>query len=98
MRQANADSLKFAGALNNDMLGRRNDNRLDNTIRYSNVGIRDVQHAAAIGFSRMITYDAFYYNSTDAAAFFDGYGDIVGGIDGNPKRHRWLWGSVEARS
>jgi Zn-dependent M28 family amino/carboxypeptidase len=73
VRQAKADSLKFVGALNNDMLGWSNDNRLDNTIRYSNAGIRDVQHAAAFLFTRMITYDAFYYKSTDAAAFYDGY-------------------------
>lgn len=93
VRQAKADGLKFVGALNNDMLGWSNDNRLDNTIRYSNEGIRDVQHAAAMGFSRMITYDAFYYKSTDAAAFYDGYGDIVGGIGsypvlGNPHYHQ----------
>jgi hypothetical protein len=92
VRQAKADSLKFVGALNNDMLGWSNDNRLDNTIRYSNAGIRDVQHAAAFLFTRMITYDAFYYKSTDAAAFYDGYGDIVGGIGsypvlGNPHYH-----------
>lgn len=93
VRQAKADGLKFVGALNNDMLGWSNDNRLDNTIRYSNEGIRDVQHAAAIEFSKMITYDAFYYKSTDAAAFYDGYGDIVGGIGsypvlGNPHYHQ----------
>ena len=93
VRQAKTDGLKLAGALNNDMLGWSNDNRLDNTIRYSNEGIRDIQHAAAIEFSRMITYDAFYYKSTDAAAFYDGYGDIVGGIGsypvlGNPHYHQ----------
>lgn len=93
VRQAKADGLKFVGALNNDMLGWSNDNRLDNTIRYSNEGIRDVQHAAAIEFTNMITYDAFYYKSTDAAAFYDGFGDIVGGIGsypvlGNPHYHQ----------
>ncbi|MEO7362020.1 MAG: M20/M25/M40 family metallo-hydrolase [Gemmatimonadaceae bacterium] len=93
IRQAKADGLKLVGALNNDMLGWSNDNRLDNTIRYSNEGIRDVQHVAAMEFSRMITYDAFYYKSTDAAAFYDGYGDIVGGIGsypvlGNPHYHQ----------
>jgi hypothetical protein len=54
--------------LNNDMMGWSNDHRLDNTIRYSNPGLRDLQHAAAIGFSSLITYDAFYYKSTDAQA------------------------------
>jgi len=93
VRQAKADGLQLVGALNNDMLGWTNDHRLDNTIRYSNEGIRDLQHAAAINFSDMITYDAFYYKSTDAAAFYDGYGDIVGGIGsypvlGNPHYHQ----------
>jgi hypothetical protein len=81
------------GGAHNDMLGWSNDHRLDNTIRYSNAGIRDLQHAAAFLFTRMITYDAFYYKSTDAAAFYDGYGDIVGGIGsypvlGNPHYHQ----------
>ena len=67
-----ADSLKLVGALNNDMLGWANDHRLDNTIRYSNPGIRDIQHAAAAQFSAMITYDALYYKSTDAAALLRG--------------------------
>jgi hypothetical protein len=92
VRVAKAEGLRLAGVLNNDMVGWASDQRLDNTIRYSNPGIRDVQHAAAIGFSDLITYDAFYYKSTDAQAFFDGYGDIVGGIGsypvlGNPHYH-----------
>jgi hypothetical protein len=86
------DSITVVGALNNDMMGWSNDQRMDNTIRYSNPGIRDVQHAAAIQFSRLITYDAFYYKSTDANALFDAWGDIVGGIGsypilGNPHYH-----------
>lgn len=93
VRRAVADSLKVVGALNNDMLGWTNDGRLDNTIRYSNPGIRDIQHAAAMQFSRMITYDALYYKSTDAAAYYDAWGDIVGGIGsypvlGNPHYHQ----------
>jgi hypothetical protein len=32
----------------------------------------------------MITYDALYYHSTDAAAFHEAYGDIVGGIGSYP--------------
>ena len=59
------------GALNNDMLGWSNDFRLDNTIRYSNPGIRDVQHNAAIRYSSLITYDALYFKGTDAAAFYE---------------------------
>ena len=93
VRRAVADKLKLVGALNNDMVGWANDHRLDNTIRYSNAGIRDIQHAAAMQFSRMITYDALYYKSTDAAAYYEAYGDIVGGIGsypvlGNPHYHQ----------
>ena len=35
---------RVVGALNNDMVGWANDQRLDSTIRYSNPGIRDIQH------------------------------------------------------
>ena len=78
------DSLKVVGAMNNDMVGFANDQRLDNTIRYSNPGIRDIQHGAALEFSRLITYDALYYKSTDAAALFEQYGDIIGGFGSYP--------------
>ncbi|HSA57937.1 MAG TPA: M20/M25/M40 family metallo-hydrolase [Gemmatimonadaceae bacterium] len=93
VRRLKADSVLVVGAMNNDMMGYSNDQRLDNTIRYSNPGIRDVQHGAALEFSRLITYDALYYKSTDAAALFDGYGDIIGGfgsypILGNPHYHQ----------
>lgn len=86
------DSITVVGALNNDMMGWSNDHRLDNTIRYSNPGLRDVQHAAAIQFSELITYDAFYYKSTDAQALYDAWGDIIAGIGsypilGNPHYH-----------
>jgi Tol biopolymer transport system component len=93
VRRAVADKVNVIGALNNDMVGWANDYRLDNTIRYSNPGIRDVQHAAAMQFSKLITYDALYYKSTDAAAYYEAYGDIVGGIGsypvlGNPHYHQ----------
>jgi Peptidase family M28/WD40-like Beta Propeller Repeat len=84
VRRAVAGKQFIAGALNNDMVGWANDQRLDNTIRYSNPGIRDIQHAAAIQFSNLITYDALYYKSTDAAAYYDAFGDIVGGIGSYP--------------
>jgi Tol biopolymer transport system component len=84
VRRAQAAKTKIAGALNNDMIGWANDSRLDNTIRYTNAGIRDVQHAAALRFSRLITYDSRYHRSTDATAFYEAYGDIVGGIGGYP--------------
>ena len=84
VRRAVADKLAIVGALNNDMVGWANDHRLDNTIRYSNAGIRDIQHAAAMQFSNLITYDARYFKSTDAAAYYEAYGDIVGGIGSYP--------------
>jgi hypothetical protein len=93
VRQAVANKLEIVGALNNDMVGWANDHRLDNTIRYSNAGIRDIQHGAAMHFTNLITYDALYYKSTDAAAYYEAYGDIVGGIGsypvlGNPHYHQ----------
>jgi Tol biopolymer transport system component len=84
VRRAVADKLKIVGALNNDMVGWANDARLDNTIRYSNPGIRDIQHAAALQFTNLITYDALYYKGTDAAAYYEAFGDIVGGIGSYP--------------
>jgi Peptidase family M28 len=93
VRRALDQNLTVVGALNNDMIGWANDHRLDDTIRYSNPGIRDIQHAAAIEFSNLITYDALYYKNTDAAAYYEAYGDIVGGIGsypvlGNPHYHQ----------
>lgn len=93
VRQAVANKIHVAGALNNDMIGWANDQRLDNTIRYSNAGIRDIQHAAAMQFTKLITYDAKYYRGTDAAAYYEAWGDIVGGIGsypvlGNPHYHQ----------
>ena len=43
--------------------------------------------------ANLITYDAHYYKSTDAAAYYEAYGDIVGGIGsypvlGNPHYHQ----------
>jgi hypothetical protein len=62
-------------------------------VRYSSDEIRDVQHAAAILFSDLITYDARYYLGTDAGVFYEAYGDIAGGIGsypvlGNPNSHQ----------
>ena len=84
VRRAVSSKMRVVGALNNDMIGWANDARLDNTIRYSNPGIRDIQHGAAMLFTRLITYDALYYKGTDAMSYFDAYGDIVGGIGSHP--------------
>jgi len=84
VRRAVENGDHIAGVLNNDMIGWTGNHRLDNTIRYSNDGIRDIQHAAAMQFSDLITYDARYYRSTDAGVFYEAYGDIVGGIGSYP--------------
>jgi hypothetical protein len=84
VRRAVADKVHIAAALNNDMIGWMNDERMDNTIRYSNPGIRDIQHAAAMLFTKLVTYDAMYWKGTDAASFYDAYGDVLGGIGSYP--------------
>jgi hypothetical protein len=86
-------NVRVLGVLNNDMIGWMNDQRMDNTIRYSNPGIRDIQHAAATLFTSLITYDALYWKGTDAMSFYDVYGDVIGGIGsypvlGNPNYHQ----------
>ena len=93
VRLAREAGDRVAGALNNDMVGWANDDRLDNTIRYANRGLRDLQHAAAFLFTGLITYDAHYYKFTDAHSLVDGFGDVVSGIGsypvlGNPHYHQ----------
>ncbi|MGH9142699.1 MAG: M20/M25/M40 family metallo-hydrolase, partial [Vicinamibacterales bacterium] len=84
VRRALAAHTRVLGALNNDMVGWTNDARLDNTIRYSNPGIRDIQHGAAMLFTRLITYDALYFKGTDAMSLYDAFGDVIGGIGSYP--------------
>ena len=85
VRQAGVDKLKIVGALNNDMIGWAGEGpQLNNTIRYSNSGIRDIQHAAAFLFTDIVLFDTKYYRGTDAAAFYEAWGDIVGGIGSYP--------------
>ncbi len=85
VRQAAADKVRIVGALNNDMIGWAGEGpQLNNTIRYSNSGIRDIQHAAAFLFTDLVLYDTKYYRGTDAAAFYEAWGDIVGGIGSYP--------------
>jgi hypothetical protein len=43
-----------------------------------------VEHAAAIQFTKLITYDARYYRGTDAGTFYEAYGPIAAGIGGYP--------------
>lgn len=75
---------QIVGAINNDMIGWSNDHRLDNTIRYANAGIRDLQHASSFLFSNLITYDSKYYKSTDAARYYEAFGEMFGGIGSYP--------------
>ena len=85
VRAAKDRSWQVAGALNNDMIGWSSDGaRIDNTIRYSNAGIRDLQHGAAFLFSDLVLFDARYYLGTDASTFNEAWGDIVGGIGSYP--------------
>lgn len=93
VRVAEEEGLRAAGVVNNDMMGWTRHHRLDNTIRFSNYGIRDIQHSGAILFTDLITYDSRYYRNTDAHVFFDAYGDVIGGIGsypilGNPNYHQ----------
>jgi hypothetical protein len=93
VRVAKAEGERVVGALNNDMIGWANDDRLDNTIRYANPGLRDLQHAAGFLFGNLITYDSRYYKFTDAHSLVDGFGDVVSGIGsypvlGNPHYHQ----------
>jgi hypothetical protein len=84
VRRMQAESLRVAAALNNDTHGWSHDHRLDLIVRYSNPGIRDVQHAAAIGFTDLITYDGVRFQSSDGASFWRGFGDVVGGLGSYP--------------
>jgi Zn-dependent M28 family amino/carboxypeptidase/Tol biopolymer transport system component len=85
VRRAAAEKWNVVGALNNDMIGWAGEGpQLNNTIRYSNPGIRDIQHGAAIQFTDLVLYDTKYYRGTDAAAFYEAWGDIVGGIGSYP--------------
>jgi Tol biopolymer transport system component len=85
VRRAAAEKWNVIGALNNDMIGWAGEGpQLNNTIRFSNPGIRDIQHGAAIQFTDLVLYDTKYYRGTDAAAFYEAWGDIVGGIGSYP--------------
>jgi len=84
VRVAKEKGWPIAADINNDMIGWTNDHRLDDTIRYANAGLRDIQHAAAFLFSRMVTYDTRYVKATDGATFYEAYGGIVSGLGSYP--------------
>ncbi len=83
-RLAKEKNLLVLGAINNDTIGWTEDHRLDNTIRYANPGLRDLMHAASIGFSRMVTYDSRYIKSTDAVPLFEAFGHVISGLGSHP--------------
>lgn len=93
-RRLVAAGVDVRGVLNNDMIGWGADRpEPDNTIRYANAAIRDIQHGAALSFTSLITYDARYYRGTDAGVFYEAFGEIVGGFGshpvlGNPHYHQ----------
>jgi hypothetical protein len=72
--------------LNNDVVGWTNHNHLNDTIRYSNARVRDVERAGAIDFTGLISCDTNYVKSTDAAPLYEMWGDIVGGPGSYPLR------------
>ncbi len=93
VRVAKEKGWNVAADFNNDMIGWANDHHLDDTIRFTSPGLRDIQHAAAFLFSRMITYDTKYVKSTDGASFYEAYGEMVSGLGsypvlGNPYYHQ----------
>ena len=93
VRQAVARKDQVVGALNNDMVGFADDNRLDDTIRFANASLRDLQHASAFLFTNLVTYDTRYFRGTDADSYFEPWGDIFSGIGsypilGNPHYHQ----------
>jgi len=93
-RRLTAADTAVRGVLNNDMIGWGADRpESDNTIRYANAAIRDLQHGAALLFTDLLTYDARYYRGTDAGVFYETWGEIVGGFGshpvlGNPHYHQ----------
>lgn len=82
--RARATKRHIAGVVNNDTIGWSGDGRLAATVRYASAGLRDVQHGAALHFTRLLTYDARYFRNTDAHAFQEAYGNIAGGFGSYP--------------
>jgi hypothetical protein len=84
VRRAQETGENIVSVINNDMVGWTRSHRLDNTVRYTNSAIRDTQHAAAVLFSDLVTYDSRYVRNTDAHVFWDAYGDVIGGTGSYP--------------
>src|SRR5262249_8150377 len=84
VRRARAAGVRVMADLNNDTFGWTREGRVEATVRFSNADIRDVEHGAALGCTSLVTHDARMFQSSDGGAFFEGYGDIVGGFGSYP--------------
>jgi hypothetical protein len=84
VRRAKAQGMRVVGNLNNDTFGWARTGRLESTVRFSNPALREIEHGAALQFSDLVTYEARMFQSSDGRAFWDGYGDIVGGFGSYP--------------
>jgi len=84
VRRAKAAGMRVVADINNDTFGWTRIGRLESTVRYSNPAFLDVEHGAALQFTDLVTYEARMFQSSDGGAFFEGYGDIVGGFGSYP--------------
>ena len=84
VRRAKADGMRIVGNLNNDTFGWSRIGRLESTVRFSNPAFRDIQHGAALQFTDLVTFEARMFQSSDGGAFFEVFGDIVGGFGSYP--------------
>jgi hypothetical protein len=83
-RRAKAEGMRVVANINNDTFGWARTGRLEATARFSNPAMRDVEHGAALLFSDLVTFEARFFHSSDGRAFWDAFGDIVGGFGSYP--------------
>ena len=84
VRRSKAAGVRVMADLNNDTFGWTREGRIESTVRYSNPAFLDIEHGAALEFTSLVTHDARMFQSSDGGAFFEGYGDIVGGFGSYP--------------
>jgi peptidase M28-like protein/WD40 repeat protein len=84
VRRAKAAGVRVMADLNNDTFAWTREARTEATVRYSNPAFLDIEHGAALEFTSLVTHDARMFQSSDGGAFFEGYGDIVGGFGSYP--------------
>jgi hypothetical protein len=83
-RRAKASGRRVVGNINNDTFGWTRNGRLESTVRFSNPAMRDIEHGAALQFTDLVTFEARMFQSSDGRAFWDEFGDIVGGFGSYP--------------